>query len=206
MIRDEATETATITLTGTNNPNFTVDPVFASATVNIQDNENGVVFVNAIDPNAGETVPNSSTLDSRCRRPVSTTPWCSTRSPAARERDGLCDDSKCRPDSGRRGRRQIPINVIDDTLLEGAETVVITLTGTNNPNIAVDGQPATVNIADNDTATVSVTASDPAAAEPNNPGGFTVAVLTAGLHFNHRYISSRRQRFQRRAMGQSAGL
>jgi hypothetical protein len=44
----------------------------------------------------------------------------------------------------------IPVQVIDDQLLEGTETVVITLLGTNNPTDVVDKTPATVNIADDD--------------------------------------------------------
>ena len=46
----------------------------------------------------------------------------------------------------------IPLNAIDDALPEGGERVIITLTGTSNPNDTIDAQrkSATVNIVDNE--------------------------------------------------------
>ena len=58
--------------------------------------------------------------------------------------------------------------VIDDGLLEGDETVIVTLTGTDYRSAATI-DPAndadTVTIADDETTLVSITANDPNAAE-----------------------------------------
>ena len=49
----------------------------------------------------------------------------------------------------------VDVNVIDDALLEGAETVVLTLTGTDNASVAVDATPATVIIVDDEAPPVA---------------------------------------------------
>ena len=78
----------------------------------------------------------------------------------------------------------ITVTPVDDDIVEDEETVVITLTGTNNAAVSV-GSPntATVTIADNDEedggggtteVQVSVVASDPDAAEGGNDGQFVV--------------------------------
>lgn len=78
----------------------------------------------------------------------------------------------------------ITITPVDDDTVEGEETVVITLTGTNSAAVS-PGSPdsATVTIADNDEedggggtteVQVSVVASDPDAAEGGNDGQFVV--------------------------------
>lgn len=70
----------------------------------------------------------------------------------------------------------IDVTVVGDSIVEADETVIVTLTGTNNSAITV-GAPnaATVTITDNDTATVSIAANDASAAETgSDPGQFTV--------------------------------
>lgn len=71
----------------------------------------------------------------------------------------------------------ITITPIDDAITEGTETVVLTLTGTDNPLFTIDSpDEATVTILDND-YTATITASNPSAAEntpANATGTFTV--------------------------------
>lgn len=91
----------------------------------------------------------------------------------------------------------IPVQVINDNLAEGTETVVITLLFTNNPNDIVDKTPATVNIADDDinrppmVATNkgssvaeggmdAITASELSSSDLDTPPGGLVYTLTAG--------------------------
>jgi len=80
------------------------------------------------------------------------------------------------------GASSAPIDVtgiVDDALVEGGETVTVTLIGTDNGAVGVNATPTAVTIADNDTATVTVTANDAAAAEAgSDPGQFTVALGT----------------------------
>ncbi|WP_421939882.1 Calx-beta domain-containing protein [Pedobacter sp.] len=73
----------------------------------------------------------------------------------------------------------IPVTITDDQLIEGAENVVLTFSAaTNNPGISVTPATATVNIADNDTATITVVATTNAA-EPGTNGLFTFTMSKA---------------------------
>jgi gliding motility-associated-like protein len=67
--------------------------------------------------------------------------------------------------------------VINDTIFEGAENVVITLTGTANTlgTVAIDATPATVTIIDNNTVP-TVTAIAPASAIEGSPVVFTFTI------------------------------
>ncbi|RYX78251.1 tandem-95 repeat protein, partial [bacterium] len=66
----------------------------------------------------------------------------------------------------------ITIPVLTDNVVEGTETVIITLTKSGNPLVTINNSPATINIADNTTATVTVAATTDGA-EPSTPGLFT---------------------------------
>jgi hypothetical protein len=76
----------------------------------------------------------------------------------------------------------VTIAPINDTVVEGTETVVLHLTATDGYTVGADHPEATVNILDNDTATlptVSIAVNDAEAAETNdgqtaNPGQFTI--------------------------------
>ena len=71
--------------------------------------------------------------------------------------------------------------IIDDSLIEGAETVIVTLTSTNNASVTL-GAPASASviITDNESTTVSIAATDPTATEtPTDNGQFTVTLLAA---------------------------
>ena len=66
----------------------------------------------------------------------------------------------------------IQIPVLGDRLIEGNETVIATLTTSNNPALVVLPIPATINIIDGTTGTVIVTGTRDGA-EPSTPGQFT---------------------------------
>ena len=73
----------------------------------------------------------------------------------------------------------IDVTVLNDILVEGNETVTVTLNSitSGDPDISINGaaNSDTVTIADDgDTATVTLVANDAAAGEPANPGQFTV--------------------------------
>jgi len=75
----------------------------------------------------------------------------------------------------------VPVTPIDDTDVEGDETVILTLSSTPTYNVGA-ASSATVTIADNDgvpppptLATVTIVATDPNAAEPSSLGAFTVS-------------------------------
>ena len=76
----------------------------------------------------------------------------------------------------------IDVLVINDNILEASETVTITLDAIDSGDVNISiGTPvdATVTIADEDTALVSISANDAVASEPSNDGQFTVSISNA---------------------------
>ncbi|WP_308411274.1 Calx-beta domain-containing protein, partial [Cylindrospermopsis raciborskii] len=71
----------------------------------------------------------------------------------------------------------VNLNVIDDTLIEGTETAILTI-GTGTGYTVGSANSATVNIADNDFPVITVAATDANAGEITggtaNPGQFTL--------------------------------
>ncbi len=78
----------------------------------------------------------------------------------------------------------INVTVINDFLVEGSETVIVTLNSISSGNvgISIDGanNADTVTIDDDDATTVTISANDASASEPNDNGQFTVS-LGAGV-------------------------
>ncbi len=72
--------------------------------------------------------------------------------------------------------------MLDDLLLEGTETVTVTLTGTSNPSVGFSATPATVNILDDEASTASVAASDATGSEPGADDGTFTFSLTQTRH------------------------
>ncbi len=71
----------------------------------------------------------------------------------------------------------IPVTVIDDNIVEtGGESVIVTLTGTDNGVTAGTPAEATVTIADNDFSEVSIAATIDQAGEPSTDGEFTLTL------------------------------
>ena len=77
----------------------------------------------------------------------------------------------------------ITITPVDDVLVEGSETIILTLaTGTGYTVATAPDNTATVTIADNDSYTASITATTPNASEsPMSSGLFTVGLNTTNL-------------------------
>ncbi len=67
----------------------------------------------------------------------------------------------------------VTLDVLDDTAAETSETAVLTLQSGTGYTVGTQ-QSATVNIADDEAAVVTVTATDAAAAEPSNDGTFRI--------------------------------
>ncbi len=70
----------------------------------------------------------------------------------------------------------VTITVTDDLIVEADETVELTLTGDSNAAVTVSSTPATLTIADNDSATITLSIPDPTAQEPSNDGQFLVTM------------------------------
>ncbi len=178
----EDSETVVLTLTGTDDPDVSVDTSLTAntATVNIADDDTASVAIVANDVTAAEpgndgqftvTISDASDKDTVVNYVVTGTADSGT--------DFTTLPGSITIEAGQTSAT-IDINVIDDSLLEDNETVVLTLTGTDDVDVSVDTTPgsntATVNIADDDTASVSIIANDPDAAEPSDDGQFTVSI------------------------------
>ena len=170
----ELTETVVITLVSTNNPSITVNTT--PATVNISDDEASTVSVTATTPNAAE--PNTDGLFTISLTNPASTPTTVTFTVTGSAIGGT--DYISIPVTvvipANTASTTIPVTVINDFIVEPIETVIVTLVSSSNPILTVDTTPATVNITDDETATVSVTATTPNASEPNTDGLFTVSL------------------------------
>ncbi len=178
----EAAETVVVTLTGSDDGDITIDPAPGAntATVTIADNDSAIVSITANDSAASEpadggqftvTMSNPSDRDTAVGYVITGTAGSGT--------DFTTLSGTVTIAAGATSAR-IDIDVIDNLVVEDNETVIVTLTGTDNASAIIDPTPgaasATVTIADNDTATVSIVANDAYAAEPGNDGQFTITM------------------------------
>ena len=176
----ENDETVTVTLTGTDNPNIGLG-FTTSETLTITDNDAGDVVITANDASAAEpgdngqftvTMSNPSSTDTTVNFNVAG---------SATEGADYSNIGTSVLIPANYTTMTIDVVVIDDSLIEGAEAVTLTLTGTSNGSIGLGTTISdTVTIADDDATTVSISATDASAAEPSDNGFFTVS-LGAGL-------------------------
>ena len=162
----------------------TIDPANDADTVTIADNETTLVSITAIDAAAAEagSDPGQFTVDLGT---VNTTGGDITVSYTvtgiATGADYTALSGTVVIGNGLQFATNDVAGVVDDALLEGDETVIVTLTGTDYVPATIDpaNDADTVTIADNDTTLVSITANDAAAAEAgSDPGQFTVDLGT----------------------------
>ena len=172
-----------LTLTGTDNASVSVDGLADEATVNIADDADAAtVSIAATTPSADEdgadgqfTVTLTSVTDN------DTVVSYSISGTAANGTDFTTLSGEVTVLAGQTSA-VIDVAVLEDAFAENSETVELTLTGTDNTSITVDGSAdeATVTIADDeDAATVSIAATTDAASEPGTDGQFTVTLSSA---------------------------
>ena len=177
----EGTETVIVTLDSTDNVliGIAAGPNNA-ATVNILDNDTATVSIAATtDANETSSVPGLFTLTQTTTSESATVVSYTVTGTAT---NGGTDYTSLT------GTVTIPANtltatidvtgIIDDTIVEGTETVIVTLGSTDNVLIGIDATPATVNILDNDSATVSIAATTDANETSSVPGLFTLTQTT----------------------------
>ena len=163
----ESDETVTVTLSSitSGDADVSIDAANASDTVTISDNESAQVSIAANDPDAAEPADNGQftvtlTMTGETATIVNYTVSGSATADA---------DYTALPGSvtipANTFSATIDVAVLDDILVEGDETVTLTLTGTDNGNISVGStDAASVTVADNDYvasfATVAASASE----------------------------------------------
>ncbi|OBQ15073.1 MAG: hypothetical protein AN488_21100, partial [Anabaena sp. WA113] len=176
----EGAETATLTVTS--GTGYTVG-TSASAIVNIADNDPPQVSVVATDANAAETLlgttpnPGQYTLTRTGPTTSSLTVNVALSGTATNGTDYTTIPTTVTFAAGS-STAVVNLNVIDDTIVEGAETATLTVTSGTGYTVGTSAS-AIVNIADNDPPQVSVVATDANAAETllgttPNPGQYTL--------------------------------
>ncbi|WP_443943537.1 Calx-beta domain-containing protein [Pedobacter sp. AW1-32] len=174
----EGTETVILKMaSATNNPLITAN--MASVPLNIADDDVSVATITA-GTNGDETGPVNGTFTVTLSK-LSSTPTTISYALSGTALEGsdyntIATKTVTIPANTKTGTITIP--VIDDSLVEGTETVIATLTAPTTGSITVNTTPATINIIDNDVATVSVAATKDGV-EPNIAGEFTFTMTKA---------------------------
>ncbi|MEM9003402.1 MAG: Calx-beta domain-containing protein, partial [Cyanobacteria bacterium P01_F01_bin.86] len=173
-------ETVEVTLTSitSGNENITVDPVAATAIVTITDDDSATVSI-ATTTEAAEPLTNGAfTVTLSQATETDTVVAYTIAGDALAGTDYTALSGEVTILAGQT-TATIDVDVLDDTTLESAETVEVTLTSitSGNENITVDpvAATATVTITDDDSATVSIDVTTDVA-EPSTNGVFTVTL------------------------------
>ena len=179
----EGNETVVVTLATANNGAFVATTPNNTATVGIVDNDTTTVSIVATDPTASETPVDNGRFTVALGAPA-TAPVVVNYTVSGTATNGTDYTLLSGSVTILTGASTAFIDVtgiVDDGLIEGAETVIVTLTSTDNASVSV-GAPASaiVSITDNEATTVSIVATDPTASEtPTNNGLFTVTTALA---------------------------
>ena len=176
----EESETVIVTLTGTNDVDVTVNTSSDDATITIDDDDTALVSISATDNSAGEpTNDGLFTVTMTAASDKDTVIDYGIAGTAGNGDDYTLITGSVTIEAGST-TATISVDVIEDSVLEDSETVILTLTGTDDGDVTVDSdnKTATVTITDDDTATASISAIDPDAAEgtPLDHGQFRVTI------------------------------
>jgi hypothetical protein len=173
----EATESVSITLTTISGAALvTINSASSTASLDIADNDTAQVTIAAqtdgseAGPAAGSFLVSLSAASS-----TATTVNYQVAGSASAGQDYTALTGSVTIPAGSQSAT-IVVNVLDDQRLEGAETVVVTLTtiASGDPQITPSATPATVTIADNETGLIAISATIPASETGPTAGQFTV--------------------------------
>ncbi|WP_316829171.1 Calx-beta domain-containing protein, partial [Pedobacter miscanthi] len=158
----------------TNNPSITVTP--ATATVNIADDDVATITVATTD--GAEPNTNGSFVFTMSKASATNTTITYTVGGTATNGTDYTTIPTTATILAGQTTVTVSVTVTNDQIVEGNETVLLTFTAaTNNPSITVTPANATVNIADDDVATITVATTD--GAEPNTNGSFVFTMSKA---------------------------
>ncbi len=188
----ELAETVIVTLTGTNHAQVTVDSANNAATVTIGDGSGAdadatTVSIAASDASGSEPGTDDGaltvTLDGGKVAPTGGIAVTYTISGTATAGSDYTTLSGTVTIPAGQSSATIPVNVLDDNVIEIAETVVVTLTATNHAGATIHAtnKTATVTIdSTDDNATVSISATDAAGSEPGTDDAQFTVTLSGG--------------------------
>ena len=176
----EDNETVTVTLTGIISGDADISlGGTVSDTVTISDDDSALVTIAAIDPSAAEPGNNGQFIVAISNPSDTDTVVTYAVSGDATPGSDYTTLTGSVTILANATTAVIDVSVIDENLLEDNETVTVTLTGitSGDADISLGGTVSdTVTIADNDSALVTIAATDANAAEPANHGQFTVTI------------------------------
>ncbi|MCP3141841.1 Calx-beta domain-containing protein [Pyxidicoccus xibeiensis] len=162
----------TVVLTVTPDPTYKLGST-ASGTVTLLDNEQPVVTVTASDSLGAE--PGTDTVRFSVARTGPTTSALTVGyalSGTAAGTDYVALPGMVTIPAGS-ASANVVLTAVDDALVEGKETIILTLLEDATYQVHTSAS-ATASLLDDEQPVVTVTASDAEAAEPSNPGAFTV--------------------------------
>ena len=179
----EDNETVIVTLIGTNDTDVTVDNLKNVATVTIADDDTATVSISASDSAAAEGLPANPgqfTITLSEASDKDTIVNYTVTGSAIADTDYTALSGSVVVTAGQK-TAIVDVSVLEDSILEADETILVTLSTTDDTDITVDlsNDDATVTITDNDLAVATITANDDTASEPVNPGQFTVTLSNA---------------------------
>ncbi|TRX48378.1 T9SS type B sorting domain-containing protein [Fulvivirga sp. M361] len=167
----EADETVIVTLTGTDNANVTIGAT-DEATVTIADDDVAALSIVATTPAAEDGTNGLFTISTTKEFSAAVTVNLLVTGTATAGTDYSTLTSFIFPSNA--SSTTLPVVVLPDNLVEANETVIVTMTGTNNPSVTIGAtDDATISIIDNDVAVLSIAATTQAA-EDATDGLFTI--------------------------------
>ncbi len=192
----EGPENVILSLTSMVSGDVDISVNSAPATVVITDDDVPTITLTASDSSASETGPDAGEFKvdlgvvNNTGLPINVT----LSSPSGSATQGADYATLATVVSIPNGSQTATINVapVDDSLLEGSETVKLSIVSADSTLVNVDATERTVTIADNDTATASISASPTTISEsgnatytvslstPNNTGGPITLTLSTG--------------------------
>jgi gliding motility-associated-like protein/uncharacterized repeat protein (TIGR01451 family) len=186
----EPTETVVMTITGGASTSFSFT-ASGNATVNITDDEGvpaNLVLNVSRDADGAEPSTNgafSISLPGSITASVDITATYTIAGTAAAGADYTALTGTVVIPAGQNSV-SVPVSVIDDQLIEGNETVIVTVSGGTATGLSFtpgSNASATVNIADDDNTGLDlvVSATRPNAAEPNTAGEYTISLASGKI-------------------------
>ena len=182
----ENAETVVVTLSTVNQVGVTIDPTKTSATVTLNDDDATTVSVSAPDPTGSESGSDDGqflvSLDNGKTAPAEGIQVTYTVNGTATSGADYATLAGTVTIPAGQSSATIAVDVVQDNVVEAAETVIITLSATNHPAATIHAttNSATVTIADDDATTVSISATDATASEPGTNGGLLTVSLDGG--------------------------
>ena len=183
----ELPETVSVTLTGTNHPSVAIAPAGNQATVTINDDDPTTVSIAASDPSGSEPGADDGqftvTLGGGTVAPAGGIVVSYTVSGTATGGTDYTALAGTVTIPAGQSFATIPVDVLDDNIVELPETVILTLTGTNHAAVTVQATANTASVTIIDGAgenTVSIAATDATGNEPGADDGLLTVALAGG--------------------------